>query len=72
MAPQIGDGEVAELALITTEELRGLMMHRKFELNCNMIWPAFLIRHGHLTAGNWPDFLMICATVHCEHDLFIP
>ncbi|KAK7707567.1 hypothetical protein SLS64_007086 [Diaporthe eres] len=71
IVPRIGDGEVAELALMTIEEVRDSMRNGEFKLNCNMTWLAFLIRHGHLTAENEPDFLEICARLHRRHDLFI-
>lgn len=71
MVPRIGDGEVAELALMTIDEVRDSMRNGEFKLNCNMTWLAFLIRHGHLTAENEPDFLEICARLHRRHDLFI-
>lgn len=71
MVPKIGDGEVAELALMTIGEVRNAMRKGEFKLNCNMTWLAFLIRHGHLTAENEPDFLEICARLHRRHDLLI-
>lgn len=71
ITPKIGDGEVAELALRTIEEVRAFMRNGEFKLNCNMTWLAFLIRHGYLTAENEPDFLEICARLHRKHDLFV-
>lgn len=71
IVPRIGDGEVAELALMTIKEVRDSMRNGEFKLNCNMTWLAFLIRHGHLAAENEPDFLEICARLHRRHYLFI-
>lgn len=34
MVPRIGDGEVAELALMTIDEVRDSMRNGEFKLNC--------------------------------------
>lgn len=71
VTPKNGDGEVAELALRTIDEVRDFMTTHEFKPNCNMTWLAFLIHNGYLTAENEPDFLEICARMHRKHCLFV-
>lgn len=71
IVPKIGDGEVGEVNLLTIDEVKAALANGEFKLNCAISWIAFMIRHGHISSENEPNFLEICARLHRKHDLFI-
>lgn len=71
VVPEIGDGEVGEINLMTLSEVKSALTNGEFKLNCAMTWISFLIRHGYITAENEKDFVEICCRLHRKHDLFI-
>ncbi|KAK3935389.1 hypothetical protein QBC46DRAFT_222241, partial [Diplogelasinospora grovesii] len=64
VVPQIGDGEVGQLNLLSLEELQKAMRNGEVKLTCNMTYIAFLIRHGYINAENELDLVEICSRLH--------
>ncbi|KAH9883310.1 hypothetical protein F4778DRAFT_788721 [Xylariomycetidae sp. FL2044] len=71
MIPRPGNDEVDAFTLMTLDDVKGAMVQGEFVANRAMIWLAYLIRHGVVTAENEPDFIEICQRLQRKHDLFI-
>ncbi|CAK7223796.1 hypothetical protein SEUCBS140593_005351 [Sporothrix eucalyptigena] len=66
-----GNDEVEAFTLMTLDDVKGALMEGEFVANRAMVWLAYLIRHGVVTAENEPDFVEICQRLQRKHDLFI-
>ncbi|KAK3332667.1 hypothetical protein B0T19DRAFT_448592 [Cercophora scortea] len=71
MIPRPGNDEVEAFTLMTLDDVKGALMEGEFVANRAMVWLAYLIRHGVMTAENEPDFIEICQRLQRKHDLFI-
>ena len=71
VAPTIGDGEVAELHLMTVAEVEARLKNREFKPTCLMAYLAFFIRHGYLSAENEPDLVEINSRLNRKLTLFV-
>ncbi|KAI1123002.1 NUDIX hydrolase domain-like protein [Nemania abortiva] len=69
--PQIGDGEVMDVTLMTIDQVQQAMKEGQFKLTCNLTYMAFLIRHGYINAENEPNLIEICSRLNRYHRLFI-
>ncbi|KAJ1827180.1 hypothetical protein LPJ56_001801, partial [Coemansia sp. RSA 2599] len=63
--PQPTDGEVQEFYLWTLDQVVDAVRQGLFKPNCAVCIVDFLIRHGHLTPENEPDYLAIVDNIHC-------
>jgi isopentenyldiphosphate isomerase len=70
IVPRIGDGEVAEVALMSVDEIRDRLVQGEFKHNTALTYLAFFIRHGIITAENEPDFEEIVNRMHRSYDMF--
>lgn len=66
-----GNDEVESFTLMTLDDVKGALMEGEFVANRAMVWLAYLIRHGVVTADNEPAFIEICQRLQRKHDLFI-
>ena len=63
--PHNTDGETESFHLLPVEEICRLMRETNdFKFNVPLVIIDFLIRHGHLSADNEPDYAALCAGLH--------
>ncbi|KAG9015649.1 hypothetical protein FRB90_004602 [Tulasnella sp. 427] len=68
--PKPLDGEVESFELMTVEEVLQHMRSEEFKPNCAVVYHAipvlldFLIRHGHITPENEPNYMEILTRIH--------
>ncbi|KIO20882.1 hypothetical protein M407DRAFT_132596 [Tulasnella calospora MUT 4182] len=73
-APDVGsqyipkplDGEVESFELMTVEEVIQHMRSEEFKPNCAVVLLDFLIRHGHITPENEPNYIEILTRIHAR------
>jgi 8-oxo-dGTP pyrophosphatase MutT (NUDIX family) len=66
-APVCADGEVDRFELLPIAEVADIVRNGfAFKFNCALVVIDFLIRHGHLTADNEPDYCEIVTGLHRE------
>jgi isopentenyldiphosphate isomerase len=71
MIPRSGNDEVEVFTLMTLGDVKDALMEGEFVANRAMVWLAYLIRHGIVTAENEPDFIEICQRLQRKHDMFL-
>jgi hypothetical protein len=71
LIPKPTDGEVESFSLRTIEEVKSALARGEFVKTATMVYTAYLIRHGLLTAEMEPRIPELCARLHRKHDIFI-
>lgn len=64
LAPK--DGEVESFALLSLPQVNAEMRKGRFKPNCVLVLLDFLIRHGHITADDEPEYRHILAQIHTD------
>ncbi|XP_033647464.1 nudix hydrolase 20, chloroplastic-like isoform X1 [Asterias rubens] len=64
--PEINDDEVLEFYLWTIEEVKAKIATKEFKPNCALIILDFLIRKGHISADNEPNYLRFLQGIHSD------
>ncbi|KAG9050607.1 hypothetical protein FS837_004132 [Tulasnella sp. UAMH 9824] len=62
--PKPLDGEVESFELMTVQEVMQRMRSEEFKPNCAVVMLDFLIRHGHITPENEPNYIEILTRMH--------
>jgi 8-oxo-dGTP pyrophosphatase MutT (NUDIX family) len=62
--PRPNDGEVAEFALMTVDEVSEELAKGHFKPNCGLVLVDFFVRHGIITRDNEPNFDEIVDRMH--------
>lgn len=63
------DGEVESFELLPLDEVVVRMHAGEFKPNCAVVLVDFMVRHGHLTPENEPQYLEITQRLHGQFDL---
>lgn len=58
------DGEAESLQLLDVDQVLEKLHNKEFKPNCGLIIVDFLIRHGHITPENEPNYLEIVSRCH--------
>ncbi|KAJ2713052.1 hypothetical protein H4R19_002442 [Coemansia spiralis] len=64
--PRPNDGEVASFHLWSLPEVMDNLRRDRFKPNCAVCIVDYMIRHGHLTPENEPDYLEIIDNIHVK------
>lgn len=62
--PRPSDGEVESFDLLSLDEVKLKMRQGIFKPNCAAVLIDFLVRHGHLTPDDEPDYMEIVTRLH--------
>ncbi|KAG8917030.1 hypothetical protein FRC01_002715 [Tulasnella sp. 417] len=62
--PKPLDGEVESFELMSVEDMIQHMRSEEFKPNCAIVLLDFLIRHGHITPENEPNYIEILTRIH--------
>ncbi|KDQ56717.1 hypothetical protein JAAARDRAFT_194689 [Jaapia argillacea MUCL 33604] len=62
--PKPSDGEVECFELLSLDEVTSRMHAGLFKPNCAIVIIDFMIRHGHVTPDNEPDYMSILTRLH--------
>lgn len=63
-APHPVDGEAEDFQLMSIDEVRLRVLAGEFKPNCGLVIADFLIRHGHVTPENEPNYMEIVSRLH--------
>jgi len=66
--PKPLDGEVEAFEFLTQDEVIGALRTAKFKPNCGLVLIDLLIRLGHITPDNEPQYMDILTRLHTRFD----